>query len=157
MGNTQEGDWVGVSTRLYEGQQHYSSPIYQVEDMALTKPRNSELSVFLESVIARIKFPADLLEHFVWDFAEQRERLLQNLLDKTGIFTIEELEDGFLRDDDGDYCQEQERTEDFQTLVKSNLTNLRVYRVGCVEQYIYIVGQTENGDWIGIRTRATET
>jgi uncharacterized protein YjbI with pentapeptide repeats len=159
MGNTQEGDWVGVSTKLNEGQQHYSSPIYQVEDMALTKPRNSELSVFLENVTAGIKFQADFLKHFVWDFAEQRERLLQNLLDKTGIFTIEELEDGFLRDedDDEDYCQEQERAKKFPTLVKSNLTNLRIYRVGVVELYIYIVGQTENGDWIGIRTRATET
>lgn len=43
------------------------------------------------------------------------------------------------------------------TLLKQNLSNLRVYRIGKINLDIYILGQTETGDVAGIATKAVET
>lgn len=42
-------------------------------------------------------------------------------------------------------------------LLKENLHDLKVYRVGEVTIDLYIVGQTDAGDLVGIATQATET
>ena len=156
FGATQAGDWVGVSTKISSvcEQQHYSLPIFRVRDMALARPENQEAITSLESAITGITFEYEL-ECFVWEIAEQRSDMIQNLLDTTKILTIDELEDWFFDRYEGDEDYEQGKT--LATLVKSNLTNLRVYRLNPTEIDVYVVGQTENGDWIGIHTQAVET
>lgn len=96
-GNTQVADWVGVSIKVssYLEQQHYSSAIFRVRDMALAKPENRELITSLESAIAGVSFSSEYLECFVWEIAEQRQIVLQNLLDTTRIITINELQNLF--------------------------------------------------------------
>lgn len=42
-------------------------------------------------------------------------------------------------------------------LLKSNLQNLHVYRIGEVTIDIYILGITENGNIVGLATKAVET
>lgn len=55
--------------------------------------------------------------------------------------------------------EEQEIADRFKTLentLASNLTNIKVYRVGHIEIDVYIVGQHAN-DLIGISTKVIET
>lgn len=42
-------------------------------------------------------------------------------------------------------------------VLKDNLTDLKVYRLGEVRVAIYIVGQSKNGGWLGLSTEAVET
>ncbi|AVZ31723.1 nuclease A inhibitor family protein [Nodularia spumigena] len=56
--------------------------------------------------------------------------------------------------------EEKETVHKFQTLVqilKANLSNLQVYRLGEVEVDVYVVGQTPTGDLAGIATKIVET
>ncbi|MGB6295222.1 MAG: nuclease A inhibitor family protein [Rivularia sp. (in: cyanobacteria)] len=38
-----------------------------------------------------------------------------------------------------------------------SLKNLRLYRLGASRLEFYLMGEAENGDWIGIRTEVTWT
>jgi Nuclease A inhibitor-like protein len=49
------------------------------------------------------------------------------------------------------------RYTDLLHAIESNLTDVRVFRVGSIEIAIYIVGKTPNGDLIGLKTHVVET
>ncbi|MEG4960310.1 MULTISPECIES: nuclease A inhibitor family protein [unclassified Microcoleus] len=56
--------------------------------------------------------------------------------------------------------EERETVQRFQNLVsvlKQNLSQLQVYRVGSIEIDVYIVGMAQNGDWAGLSTQVVET
>ncbi|MEG5087997.1 nuclease A inhibitor family protein [Microcoleus sp. AT9b-C2] len=56
--------------------------------------------------------------------------------------------------------EERETVQRFQNLVsilKQNLSQLQVYRVGSIEIDVYIVGVTQNGEWTGLSTKLVET
>lgn len=56
--------------------------------------------------------------------------------------------------------EEKQTVKRFQTLVemlKTNLTNLQVYRLGSIEIDVYIIGQTPEGHLAGLSTKAIET
>jgi hypothetical protein len=42
-------------------------------------------------------------------------------------------------------------------LMKENLSDLRVYRVGEINIAVFVVGRSRSGDWIGVSTQAVET
>jgi hypothetical protein len=42
-------------------------------------------------------------------------------------------------------------------VIKDNLSEVRVLKVGQVEVAIYILGRTKTGDWAGVKTKAVET
>jgi hypothetical protein len=42
-------------------------------------------------------------------------------------------------------------------LLKENLNELKVYRVGEIDIAVYIVGRAETGNWLGLSTRVVET
>ena len=42
-------------------------------------------------------------------------------------------------------------------LLKENLDDLRVYRVGEIDIPVFIVGRSQTGSWIGLSTRVIET
>lgn len=55
---------------------------------------------------------------------------------------------------------ERETVQRFQNLVsvlKQNLSNIQVYRVGKINIDAYIIGVTPNGDWMGLSTQLVET
>lgn len=61
-----------------------------------------------------------------------------------------------------DWHDEEERdtVQRFQNLVsvlKQNLSNIQVYRVGRITIDAYIVGVTPSGDWMGLSTQLVET
>jgi Nuclease A inhibitor-like protein len=49
------------------------------------------------------------------------------------------------------------RYTDLLHAIESNLSDVKVFRVGEVEIAIYIVGKTPNGDVLGLKTCAVET
>ncbi|MEG3833974.1 nuclease A inhibitor family protein [Microcoleus sp. Pol10_D6] len=56
--------------------------------------------------------------------------------------------------------EEEETVKRFQNLVsilKQNLSQLQVYRVGNVEIDVYIVGMTDGGELVGLSTKLVET
>ena len=56
--------------------------------------------------------------------------------------------------------EERETVQRFQNLVsilKQNLSNIQVYRVGKINIDAYIIGVTPNGDWMGLSTQLVET
>ncbi|MEG3939839.1 nuclease A inhibitor family protein [Microcoleus sp. S36b_A3] len=56
--------------------------------------------------------------------------------------------------------EERETVQRFQNLVsvlKQNLSQLQVYRVGSIEIDVYIVGVPQSGDWAGLSTQVVET
>lgn len=56
--------------------------------------------------------------------------------------------------------QQEETVKKFQLLVetlKSNLSDIQVYRVGTIDIDVYIVGKTSSGDLAGLSTKVVET
>jgi hypothetical protein len=49
------------------------------------------------------------------------------------------------------------RFRNLVTLIKDNLTEPVVYRLGTINIAVYIVGKTSSGEWIGLSTRVVET
>lgn len=72
--------------------------------------------------------------------------------------------DDFFKDltQDQDWFGEEEKVDaqryrKLLDVIKSRLTDAKVYRIGEVNVEIYIVGQTPGGDWAGVKTLAVET
>ncbi len=64
------------------------------------------------------------------------------------------------KDQDWHSSEERETVKKFQALVeilKNNLSNLTVYRVGKRNIDVYIVGKTPTGDYVGLSTKVIET
>lgn len=63
---------------------------------------------------------------------------------------------------DPDWYGEQERAEaaryrSLMQLLEDNLTDINIYRLGEIEIDIYILGQADSGEIIGLSTKAMET
>jgi hypothetical protein len=52
---------------------------------------------------------------------------------------------------------EAQRYQRLRELLEENLTGIRVYRVGEINIGVYVVGRGQEGNWLGISTRAIET
>lgn len=56
--------------------------------------------------------------------------------------------------------EEQKTVKKYQNLVKilkDNLADIKVYRIGAIDIDIYIVGKTQSGDLVGLSTKVVET
>jgi hypothetical protein len=49
------------------------------------------------------------------------------------------------------------RTKSLLKLLRENLTELRVYRVGTINIAVLILGKSREGSWLGLYTRVVET
>ncbi|HEX8175584.1 MAG TPA: nuclease A inhibitor family protein [Pyrinomonadaceae bacterium] len=50
-----------------------------------------------------------------------------------------------------------QRTQSILKLLRENLTELRVYRVGTINIAVLILGKSREGNWLGLSTRVVET
>ncbi len=76
------------------------------------------------------------------------------------IVSVDEFFAIATQEDDWHDEEERETVKQFQNLVsvlKQNLSNIQVYRVGSVSIDAYIVGVTDGGDWAGLSTKLVET
>jgi hypothetical protein len=53
--------------------------------------------------------------------------------------------------------QSARRYQRLLKLLEENLTDVRVYRVGTINIGVYVLGRSEEGNWLGISTRVVET
>ena len=108
------------------------------------------------------------LKPFLWEGAGKEALTPQKLLEQIGKPTdtpveIEDIDDFFrvaTKEQSWHGKQEQEDVRRFQQLVKllkDNLSDIQVYRLGNVEIEVYIVGRTEKGDLMGLSTKVIET
>ena len=49
------------------------------------------------------------------------------------------------------------RFQNLLRVLKAELADLRVYRVGEIDISVYVLGRSEGGSWLGVSTRAIET
>lgn len=49
------------------------------------------------------------------------------------------------------------RYRNLRDLLETTLENLQVYRIGSVEQDVYLIGKTEDNQMIGVKTKIVET
>jgi hypothetical protein len=103
-------------------------------------------------------------EVFIWEGAELTSEKILELTHYPPATSIEEVElDYFFRNvatekDWHDKIQ-KENVAKFQNLVqviKDNLAEIRVYRIGTIEVNVYIVGKTNDG-LAGLATKVIET
>ena len=99
-------------------------------------------------------------QSFTWKGAEGplTDKKVLELSKHASDTTIEEMTlDEFL----GDYAEgEDEDAKKYKNLLKvinEQLSDVRVFKVGQVNIDVYIVGRTNQGDWVGLHTKAVET
>ena len=76
------------------------------------------------------------------------------------IISVDEFFDTSTAEEDWHDGEEEKTVKRFQNLVsilKQNLSQLQVYRVGNVEIDVYIVGMTDGGGLAGLSTKLVET
>lgn len=73
---------------------------------------------------------------------------------------LEELFDGVTADIEGADEAEKAETERWRALVallRADLGDLRVYRVGAIDIDVYVLGRHASGEWLGLKTKVIET
>jgi hypothetical protein len=55
------------------------------------------------------------------------------------------------------FLGENERFRQLQAVIESNLTDVKVYKVGAIDIPVYIVGRGPEGQWLGVSTRLIQT
>lgn len=76
------------------------------------------------------------------------------------IVSVDEFFDTHTAEEDWHDQEERETVKRFQNLVsvlKQNLSQLQVYRIGSVEIDAYIIGMTDDGELAGLSTKVVET
>lgn len=74
--------------------------------------------------------------------------------------TLDELFDPFVEADPSASAEdlaEADRYRDLVDLLSSELTDVRVYRVGETDIDVYVLGKDPCGDWVGLKTHVVET
>ncbi len=77
-----------------------------------------------------------------------------------GVFRVDDFFAIATQEEDWHDGEERETAKRFQNLVsilKQNLSQLQVYRVGSVEIDVYIIGVTDGGGVAGLSTKLVET
>lgn len=164
IGNTLDGDWIGIARELDLGNAGASNDKFLLKTPTQLSKNTLKLLSELEIATKKLKYigqsqyhtfppsPVFIDPKYVWEVAATREDVLEKLLDTTEIVRTFEF-DNF--EDFGYEEEEKERFINLAQLLHSRLTNLRKYVFfSC---YIYFVGDTQDGDVVGIWTQVTWT
>lgn len=166
IGNTKTGDFIGVSPDIGIDKGGWDTAD-RIEDRASAKSENQDLVAALTKASAEIKLEywGDYVDSFVWELAENKETLLENLfianetmLVKNETVLLREFHRGFFGENDEEFYlqenpEEMQKVRTLSDLIRANLKNLRVYWFNDGEIAFYLIGQTDDGDWLGIYNR----
>lgn len=105
-------------------------------------------------------------EVFFW--SSQEPLTAETVIQQTGhtpdtpvnVMPLDELFQNATQKEDWHNDDEKQMVKRYQTLVKTlktNLSDIQVFRLGTVEIDIYIVGKTPSGDKAGLSTKVVET
>jgi hypothetical protein len=106
--------------------------------------------------------PHEPVENFVMSASANKEFVLNSLLEAVGFVNTFAFQE-FSKEAENyegypDEMEDYTRLKPIDEFLVNNLSNLREYVVGCMSVfYLYDVGQTSDGDWIGVRTVAIWT
>jgi hypothetical protein len=123
-----------------------------------TNPENDATVEQLRRVSAGLLYPSESdepFEPFIWN-ATETDALKQIGAEgnKTAPVVETSVEHFFAELVAGD---EGEKFKRLREVLESQLTGLRVFRIGEIEVGIYLIGITKNGNWAGLRTLSVET
>ena len=105
-------------------------------------------------------------EVFQWE--GQEPNTASTLIQQTGhtpdtqveVVQLDEFFRNATQEQDWHNDEEKETVKRYRELVetlKTNLSNIQVYRLGTVEIDVYIIGQTPSGELTGLSTKVVET
>lgn len=114
-------------------------------------------SYFIENIGYEII--ENINSYFQNDFDFQDDDLIE--CEECEIYYSNSLFDHFF----GFICSESDmwddgilkRYKEFAKVVTDNLSDITIFRLGETQVHVYLVGQTNNGNWIGIHTISIET
>jgi hypothetical protein len=55
------------------------------------------------------------------------------------------------------FLGEDERFQKLHAVIKRNLADVKVYKVGTINIPVYVVGRSPDGNWLGVSTRLIQT
>ena len=158
-----DGDWIGIASDLDLGNAGASDNKFLVKAPTQLSKNTLKLLSELEIAIKKLKYIGQSQYHtfppttvfidpkYVWEVATTREDVLEKLLDTTKIVRTFEF-DNF---EYFGYEEEKERFINLAQLLHFRLTNLRKYVFfSC---FIYFLGDTQDGDVVGIWTQVVWT
>jgi hypothetical protein len=106
--------------------------------------------------------PHEPVDKFVMSASAKKESVLTSLLESVGFVRTCSFQD-FSKEAEGyeghpNEAESYTRLKPIDRFLSNNLSNLREFVVGCISvYYLYDVGQTSDGDWVGVRTVAIWT
>lgn len=168
VGNTKDGDWISISPKIDSELNARRSERFLIESSTLVKESTLELKNQLEPLLAKLKFIVTEYyeknqekQGFVLEIATTKEEIINKLLDSIGFVktcTFKGFSENAKENDDLESREYLEKFKPLDELLKSRLTNLREYVIGGMAvYYLYNIGNTQDGDWIGVSTIAIWT
>lgn len=168
VGNTKDGDWIGICPKIDTEPSARRSEKFLIESSTLVKESTLELKTKLEPLLAKLKFI--VIEYyeknqekqgFVLEIADTRAVMMKKLLDSIGFVktcAFKGFSENAEENDDPESREYFEKFKPLDELLKSRLTNLREYVIGGMAvYYLYDIGQTPYEDWVGVWTIAIWT
>lgn len=164
LGTTQSGEWVGISPDVYSEFQQWEGGDIITQGEPLLTPElpqtklTKELLTQLEPILPHLEMGEPqtwyLLKGFIGRVGSNRESMLTSLLDSIGFArTVPFCQFAYF--DEYDEIEDIETRERLDQFLTSNLSNLRTYLFGiCTCYHIYTMGQTSDGDWVGVSSIA---
>lgn len=167
LGQTKSGEWIGISPEVYADFEQWEGGDTMTAGEPLLTPElpqtelTKELLDQLEPILPNLLLDASpswyLLKGFIVRVGSNRESMLTILLDNLGFArTVPFCQFAYF--DEYDEIEERETRERLDQFLTSNLSNLRTYLLGiCTCYHIYTMGQTSDGDWVGVSSIAVWT
>src|SRR5687767_5738680 len=124
------------------------------KDMAKSNPMLSELKKACKGLTVVSETDAEL-EPFLWDHEGEldEETVVEMSGQEEGTAIEETTVDRFFKEISGG---EKKKFADLAKVLKDNLSDIRVYKLGEVEKEVFIVGTTRDGKWVGLKTQVVE-
>ena len=182
IGNTEAGDWIGICP-VFDIERVGEEKIGRIQDNASNKVeyeplisglKNLETVEIFNSALINFEtlgiFSQELdctLEGVAWEIAETRNNLLHNLLKSSNMmrffsdYGLAFGKKGFFCEND-DYHnkafpEREETNKKLSNIIKTGFKEIKIYWIGDAAINVYVIGQIDTGDWIGIKTDLTQT
>ncbi|WP_019498354.1 nuclease A inhibitor family protein [Pseudanabaena sp. PCC 6802] len=174
LGKTECGNYLGLSTKLnpFVSREFDPSPLIARE--VVDDPDLALLNSLLLQTLENYTFPDEFdetrlrnlgllnllgitlypFDSFTWEFTTQKGALLDLLLDSIGLVETTVLDKRLIVIDDQSYV---ERMSALFKLLSQNLMSIRVYRIGVIQNDIYILGIDNNNNFVGVSTISIDT
>lgn len=168
VGRTADSDWIGIGTEFdfdphasliahYETSKSYEFKSVLPSSAALQVISNLEQAGFYEAKVPVWHFDYRKLEkQYIYQVSQQKEELVERILIASRFLAIREFGEGIdVLGNEFAVCEDdpQKDYKQLDRLLKSRLTNLRIYMVGLPssgEFDIYVIGNTSTGDYAGV-------